>query len=95
MINGSDLSSPGVQIIVLVKLPICCDDYLASIKALYPTFIWQGPLQHKMPLLIMLSERGICRNVQSSVNNNYAVLRCSESKRQMQRQDSYDLINYW
>jgi hypothetical protein len=28
MINGSDLRGPGVQIIALVKLPVCCDDYL-------------------------------------------------------------------
>ena len=28
VINSSNLSSPGVQIIVPVKLPVSCDDYL-------------------------------------------------------------------
>ena len=28
MIDSSNLSSPGIQIIVSVKLPVSCDDYL-------------------------------------------------------------------
>jgi hypothetical protein len=30
MVHRSNLGSPRVQIVILVKLPICCDDYLQA-----------------------------------------------------------------